>query len=232
MKKMRKIKNLLLAMVLSFSAMSLSDTSNLEVSARADGRYCVGTFKAEVSEYLTLRQYASPSSRDMGHIPANSILVVEEVSGRMGRITEYYKPNSKGGRDRVVKEGWVNLNYADETYDYDVQLFSWLSDDVPVYYDSVTWRSKKDPYSAALDYLYYGFKTYRTAVGADNKIDENDKMARYSTYGNTEKPYACRIGIGMENKWYRNKSYCGVGYYNLDYMYTEGSTIGTPIDKK
>ena len=203
----------LASMAVAVSLLGSVTLPQLKVSARAEGHYSPGVFRAEVSDYPSLRSSSTTNSPCVYKIPAKSMLVITSVDldttykkyrrGKVKYIFEY----SKGSYKKVPCTGWVNLEYADELYDYDLTLgtdFTTIQDYVPEYYYNVTWRKEKSPYSAAIGLLYHGFKIYRYNV-TDKTIDENDKMSMFSTYisGNT-----------FGNYVYND----GVGYYNLDYM--------------
>lgn len=125
-------------------------TSAINVSARADGYYYQGNYKANVSEYLTLRKYDNVNSADIGHIPANASFCVSEVSNNyMGKVEYQFKINGK----YVTKTGYVNLHYALENYSADGTK---PIERVPNRYDDVTIRSTDNVYSSANGYLPKG----------------------------------------------------------------------------
>ena len=202
----------LASMAVAVSLLGSVTLPQLKVSARAEGHYYPGVFRANVSDYLSLRSNCTTNAPCVYKIPAKSQIVITSVDKdttygkyRMGKV-KYIWEYSKGSYKKVDVTGWVNLEYADELYDWDLTMvtdFLTIQDYVPEYYENVTWRKEKNPYSAAKGLLYYGFKIYRNGQ-TDLTIDENDKMSLFSTHTSGNK--------------FGNYVYYGTGYYNLDYM--------------
>ncbi|MDO5558748.1 MAG: hypothetical protein Q4F95_04030 [Oscillospiraceae bacterium] len=203
---------------LSASIFSSVTLPTQKVSARADDHYFMGVFNTNVSDYLTIRQNPNYSSADLAHIPAGSLLYIDEVSGCMGKIDRYTDPNGHAVIVRDVTSnhasyGWVNLRYADENYVRDNYIYgkwaqsNWtLFDNVPSYYSPVTWRVEQKSWGPELSpKLWTEFQTTRSYV-------YNDKMGVYRA--NNERK---RVLI---NGTYQTLTYNGEGYYNLDYMAT------------
>lgn len=213
----------LASMAVAVSLLGSVTLPQLKVSARAEGHYFPGVFRAEVSDYLSLRTGPSTICDCFYKIPPNARLVVTKVSKdyvyekeRMGYVKYFYDEQER----KIEVDGWVNLEYADEMYDWDLveknygeKVFYEVKDYVPDYYSDVSWRSQKSPYSSVKGLLYYGFNILRHGY-VNGIMEENDKMSRYYPVTDNSSFYNPQTG--------KTHSYFGTtGYYNLDYMGTE-----------
>ncbi|MBE6843548.1 MAG: SH3 domain-containing protein [Ruminococcus sp.] len=178
MKKMKKFVSLSLSLVMTLTAQFGALSSKETVSARADRHYYFGVYDTNVSEYLNLREKPNVNSKSIGQIPAGAQMFVEKVSGHMGAVSGYnyngkYYNLLEYKNGEYVCKGWINLDYADEFYYGDEDIFGEVEDFVPTYYDSITWRSQPNTYSSALGYFMVGFATTR------DELIVNGKMAYY-----------------------------------------------------